>query len=292
MLAHQFESHPVGATIESPYSGDAMINPFDFTGKTVFVAGGTSGINLGVAEGFAAAGARLAVLSRSQAKVDAAVAQLSAHGNAALGIAADVREYGAVEVALKKIHATLGPIDVLVSGAAGNFPAPAMGLSANGFRSVVEIDLLGTFHVFRAAFALMQKPGGCMINISAPQAFVPMAFQMHVCAAKAGVDMVTRVAAMEWGAAGIRVNSVAPGPIDNTEGMRRLAPNDAVRAMVAQTVPLGRLGAVQDIANCCMWLASPLAGYVSGAVIPVDGGWSLGGTSVASAGMQKMLTGA
>jgi NAD(P)-dependent dehydrogenase (short-subunit alcohol dehydrogenase family) len=268
-----------------------MNQPFDFTGKTVFVAGGTSGINLGVAKGFAAAGARLVVLSRSQEKVDAAVAQLSTYGNKALGFAVDVREYAAVEEALKKTNEALGVIDVLVSGAAGNFPAPAMGMSAKGFRTVIDIDLMGTFHVLRAAFPFMKTPGGSMINISAPQAYVPMEFQMHVCAAKAGVDMITRVASMEWGAAGIRVNSVAPGPIDDTEGMRRLAPTEEVRQMVAESVPLGRFGTVEDIANCCLWLASPMASYVSGAVIPVDGGWSLGGTAVSSAGMKKMLMG-
>ena len=208
-----------------------MSNPLDFTGKTVFVAGGTSGINLGVAKGFAAAGARLAVLSRSQEKVEEAVALLSVNGNKAIGFAADVREYSAVEEALKKTHEAFGTIDVLVSGAAGNFPAPAMGMSAKGFRTVIEIDLLGTFHVLRAAFPFLRSPGGSIINISAPQAYVPMEFQMHVCAAKAGVDMITRVASLEWGGAGIRVNSVAPGPIDDTEGMRRLAPTEEVRAM-------------------------------------------------------------
>lgn len=269
-----------------------MSKPFDYSGKTIFVAGGTSGINLGVAIGFAEAGAKLAVLSRSQDKVNEAVALLKTKGAAeVIGFAADVREYNAVEEALKKTNETLGTIDVLVSGAAGNFPAPAMGMSAKGFRTVVEIDLLGTFHVFRAAFPFMKTPGGCMINISAPQAYIPMEFQMHVCAAKAGVDMVTRVAAMEWGAAGIRVNSIAPGPIDNTEGMRRLAPTEEVRKMVAESVPLGRFGNVQEIADCCLWLASPVASYVSGAVIPVDGGWSLGGTAVSSAGMKKMFMG-
>jgi NAD(P)-dependent dehydrogenase (short-subunit alcohol dehydrogenase family) len=269
-----------------------MSKAFDFTGKTVFVAGGTSGINLGVAIGFAEAGAKLAVLSRSQDKVNEAVALLKTKGAAeSIGFAADVREYNAVEEALKKANEALGMIDVLVSGAAGNFPAPAMGMSAKGFRTVVEIDLLGTFHVFRAAFPFMKTPGGCMINISAPQAYVPMEFQMHVCAAKAGVDMVTRVAAMEWGAAGIRVNSIAPGPIDNTEGMRRLAPTEEIRKMVAESVPLGRFGNVQEIADCCLWLASPMASYVSGAVIPVDGGWSLGGTAVSSAVMKKMFMG-
>src|SRR5688500_2113826 len=171
---------------------------FDFTGKTVFVAGGTSGINLGIALAFAEAGARVAVLSRSQDKVDAAVAKLQGArtGAQVLGFAADVREHPAVEAALAKTKEAFGAIDVLVSGAAGNFPAPAVGISPKGFRSVVEIDLLGTFHVLRAALPHMAQPGGCIINITAPQSYVPMEMQMHVCAAKAGVDMVTRVGAI------------------------------------------------------------------------------------------------
>ena len=264
-----------------------MSGPFDYSGKTVFIAGGTSGINLGVAHAFAKAGAKLAVISRKQDKVDAAVAALKTHGGEAIGFAVDVRDYAAVETAFKETRTRLGDIDVLISGAAGNFPAPALGISPNGFKSVVDIDLLGTFHVLRSAFPYLNKPGASIVNISAPQAYIPMEFQMHVCAAKAGVDMVTRVAAMEWAAAGVRINSVTPGPIDGTEGMDRLAPTEATRKLVAESVPLGHFGNTDDIANACLWLSSPLARYVTGVVLPVDGGWSLGGLSVSSAGMKK-----
>lgn len=262
-----------------------MANELNFTGRNVFVAGGTSGINLGIAEAFAQAGASVAVLSRKQDKVDTAVARLSNCGVRALGYAADVRDYPAVEAALRAAADELGELDVLVSGAAGNFPAPALGMSPNAFKSVVDIDLLGTYHVLRAAYPVLRKPGASVINISAPQAYTPMPLQMHVCAAKAGVDMVTRVAALEWGPAGVRVNSVVPGPIEGTEGMARLAPSSAARAAVVDSVPLGRQGTTRDIADCCLWLCSPLASYVTGAVIPVDGGWSLGGVSSLGRGL-------
>jgi NAD(P)-dependent dehydrogenase (short-subunit alcohol dehydrogenase family) len=137
----------------------------------------------------------------------------------------------------------------------------------------------------------MKQPGGSIINITAPQSYVAMEMQMHVCAAKAGVDMVTRVAAMEWGPLGVRVNSVSPGPIADTEGMNRLAPTEELRAIVTDSVPLKRCGTARDIANCCMWLASPMASYVTGAVIPVDGGWALGGASSSVASMKKALMG-
>jgi NAD(P)-dependent dehydrogenase (short-subunit alcohol dehydrogenase family) len=255
----------------------------DFKDHTVFVAGGSSGINLGIAEGFAARGARLAIISRSQERVDAAVRQLQAHGGEAIGMTADVRNPDAVEKALAAVHDRWGPIDVLISGAAGNFPAAALGMSPNGFRTVVDIDLKGTFNVLRLAHAYLKRPGASVINISAPQSYVPTKYQSHVCAAKAGVDMLTRVLAMEWGGDGIRVNSIVPGPIEGTEGIRRLVPTQEAMDRMLTTVPLGRLGTRADIANMALFLSSPLCSYVTGAIIPVDGGRSLGGGSDLSA---------
>ena len=201
---------------------------FDYAGSTVFVAGGTSGINLGIARAFAAAGARIGRCQPQPGEGRRRRRRSSAPG--ALGYAFDVRDAEAVSDALAAFAAEAGPIDVLVSGAAGNFPAAAKDLSPNGFKAVVDIDLLGTFHVMRAAYPHMRRPGGSIINISAPQAPIPMAMQIHVCAAKAGVDMVTRCLAIEWGPEGLRVNGVVPGPIDGTEGMARLAPTEAIRA--------------------------------------------------------------
>ncbi len=248
-----------------------------FDGKTVVVVGGTSGINRGIAEEFARQGARVAVASRKQAKVDDTVSSLQALGAEAMGFVADVRDPEAIETGLKAVHNRFGDFDVLVSGAAGNFPATAKGMSTNAFKSVVDIDLLGTFHVMKGAYPYLKKPGASVINISAPQAFLPMMAQAHVCAAKAGVDMVTRTLAMEWGPEGVRINSVVPGPIDNTEGMERLAPTDELRQLTVESVPLKRMGKTDDIANACLFLASSLAAYISGVVLPVDGGWCQGG---------------
>lgn len=257
----------------------------DFAGRTVFIAGGTRGINLGIAEAFAAAGARLAVVGRSQARIDAAVRRLRQHGGEVVGAPADVRNAEAVAAALKTAHDALGDIDVLVSGAAGNFPSAALGMSTNGFKAVVDIDLIGTFNVLHAGHAYLRRPGAAVVNISAPQALHPVALQSHVCAAKAGVDMLTRVLAIEWGGDGIRVNSVVPGPIEGTEGMARLAPTPEARQAIVRGVPLGRMGTPQDVANLVLFLASPQAAYISGAVIPVDGGWSTN----AAAGLASAL---
>ena len=248
-----------------------------FSGRHVFVAGGTSGINLGLAQAFARAGAHVTVISRSPDKVQAAADGLRALGAQALGISADVRDPAALEAALRQAHARFGDIDVLISGAAGNFIAPAAELSPNGFKTVVDIDLNGTFHVLRLAYPLLKKPGASIINISAPQGVNPTMYQVHACAAKAGIDMMTRVLAMEWGGAGVRVNAIAPGPIADTEGMRRLAPSPEALAKAVASVPLQRMGTLQDVAHMALFLASPQAGYVTGAVIPVDGGAALGG---------------
>lgn len=246
---------------------------------TVLVVGGTSGINLGVAEGFARAGARVVVVGRDQAKIDSATRILTQLGAEAQGFSADVRDPEALAEGVAQICAEWGELDVVVSGAAGNFPALATGMSANGFRSVVEIDLLGSFHVLQAVYPHLRKPGASVIHISAPQAMIPMIGQSHVCAAKAGVDMLTRTLAMEWGGEGIRVNSIIPGPIEHTEGMARLAPQQELREAICASVPLQRLGQVEDIAAACQFLACSEASFITGAILPVDGGWSLGGAS-------------
>jgi NAD(P)-dependent dehydrogenase (short-subunit alcohol dehydrogenase family) len=256
---------------------------FDFNGRHVFVFGGTSGINLGIAQAFAQRGATVAVAGRKQEKIDAALSSLATYGGAVSGYSLDVRQYDAVAAALATQVAAHGPIDVLVSGAAGNFPALAEKLSPNGFKSVIDIDLLGTFNVLRAAWEYLRKPGASVINISAPQAQIAMAMQVHVCAAKAGVDMVTRTLAIEWGAAGVRVNSVIPGPIDGTEGMARLAPSDAARQAVVDSVPMRRMGVPADVADACLFLGSSAARYISGAILPVDGGWAANGARMALA---------
>jgi NAD(P)-dependent dehydrogenase (short-subunit alcohol dehydrogenase family) len=246
-------------------------------GKSAFVAGGTSGINLEIARALADYGASVAVFSRRQEKVDAAVQDLSASGARITGYAGDVREYGAIERALRAAVEWSGPIDIVISGAAGNFVAPAAELTPNGFKAVVDIDLLGTFNVLRAAHGLLRKPGASLINISAPQSTEAYWGQAHVSAAKAGVDMLTRSLAVEWGPEGVRVNAIVPGPIIGTEGMARLAPDADLRASWERTNPLRRFGTGRDVANVALFLCSDAASYVNGAVIYCDGGQVLSG---------------
>ncbi|RQS71642.1 SDR family NAD(P)-dependent oxidoreductase [Burkholderia sp. Bp8963] len=245
----------------------------DFSGRHVFVFGGTTGINFGIAAAFARCGANVSVASRKRENVDAAVAALAGPRAQAHGVCADVRDFEAVGAAFDDAVRRFGPIDVLISGAAGNFLCDANAMSANGFRVVVEIDLIGSFNVIRQAYPHLRKPGASIVNITAPQATVPMRYQAHAAAAKAGVDQLTRVLALEWGTDCLRVNAISPGPIDGTEGFRKLiARTDSELAAAEAAVPLRRFGTADDIANLALFLASPYASYVSGAVIPCDGG--------------------
>jgi NAD(P)-dependent dehydrogenase (short-subunit alcohol dehydrogenase family) len=245
-------------------------------GKVAFVAGASSGINLEIARQFAAHGAKVAILSRSPDKIEAAAKGLRDEGFTVIALPGDVRDYGRLEAAFAETVAAFGKIDIVLSGAAGNFLAPALGMSANAFKTVIDIDLLGTFNVFRASFEHLNRPGASLITITAGQAVRPMMFQIHACAAKAGVNMVTKCLAMEWGPAGVRVNAISPGPIADTEGMARLAPNAEMEAQTKGRIPLRDYGTKRDIADMALFLASDAANYITGSIFNVDGGSELG----------------
>ena len=242
-------------------------------GKTAFVAGGTSGINLGIAKRFADLGSRVAVAGRNPDKAAAAAAEI---GGGALGLTCDVRDYDATRAAMETAAGEFGGFDIVVSGAAGNFVAPALGMSANGFRTVVDIDLNGTFNVFRGCYDLLKRPGASLIAISAGQAVNPVMMQAHVCAAKAGINHLVRVLAMEWGPEGVRVNGISPGPVAGTEGMARLTPDAESEAALKASIPLRRYAEVPEIAEAAVFLSSESAAYVTGTIFDCDGGSQLG----------------
>lgn len=245
-------------------------------GRRALVTGGATGIGRGIATALARHGARVCLASRKADVLEKAAAEIAAEtGQTIISVAADVRDAEAVTRAVDHCTSELGGLDIVVNNAAGNFLAPAATMSSNAFRSVVEIDLLGTFHVSRAAFdALVESGRGSILNISATLHYQGTPLQAHAASAKAGIDGLTRTLAVEWGRLGVRVNAIAPGPIGDTEGMRRLAPGKAGE-IVAKAIPVGRMGTVRDIADCAVYLSSDAAAFVNGAIFVIDGGQHL-----------------
>ncbi len=248
-----------------------------FKGRNALISGGTSGINLGIAKVLSAAGANVSVFGRDPDKSKAAADEIAAAGSSlTLGLAADVRDPEAVAAVIGQTAEAWGPLDIVVAGAAGNFPAPAIDIKPKGFKAVVDIDLLGTYNLFWSAFEHLRKPGASLIAITAPQATRPWPMQAHVCAAKAGINMLVKCLALEWGPAGIRVNAISPGPIEGTEGMARLAPTPDIAEAHKRRLALKRWGRAEEIGRLTAFLCSPEADYITGGVYPCDGGSDLG----------------
>jgi peroxisomal 2,4-dienoyl-CoA reductase len=246
-------------------------------GRVAFVTGGGTGITGGVARALAEAGAAVALVSRKLDHLEPAAQAINENGGKAIAVTTDVRQPEEVEKAIAQTIEQLGKIDIVVNGAAGNFLCAAEELSPNGFGTVVDIDLKGTFNVCRAAFAQLKEHRGQILNISATLHYLGTPMQLHVSAAKAGIDALTRNLAVEWGRYGIRVNAIAPGPIEDTEGMKRLVPVP-VKERLLKKIPVGRFGRIADIEKAAVFLCSDAASFISGVVLVVDGGHWLNGT--------------
>lgn len=241
------------------------------TGHVALVTGGGTGITGGVARALSEAGAQVCLVSRRLEHLEPSAERIRAVGGEALAVAADVRNMEDVERAVAAAVERFGKLDIVVNGAAGNFLCPAEELSPNGFGTVVDIDLKGTFNVSRAAFNELKKHRGQILNISATLHYGGTPLQLHVSAAKAGVDALTRNLAVEWGRYGIRTNAIAPGPIEDTEGMKRLVPPD-VKERLRGYIPLRRFGLIRDIERAAVFLCSDAASFINGAVLVIDGG--------------------
>lgn len=242
-------------------------------GRTALITGGSSGIGLGIAQVFASLGANLVIVGRSQEKLDAAEQLLSSRGQV-LTVAADVRDYEATRNVIQQSIDRFGGLDILINNAAGNFHCPFEDMTPNGWRAVVDIDLNGTFNYCHAAFSALKNSafGGRIINISLAQAVSGWPGSAHAASAKAGVTALTRSLAVEWGPHAIRINNVLPGPIENTEGLRRLyeARDEADKEL--SRMALGHFGHTDDIAQACVYLASPAGNFITGCDLTVDGG--------------------
>lgn len=250
------------------------------SGRVALVTGGGSGIGAGIARLLGRQGAKVGLMGRKLDKLERVAGEIRDAGGVALPLPADVRDFAAVQERVSALVAEHGQLDIVVNGAAGNFPVPAASLSSNGFKAVIDIDLVGTFHVSRAAFEHLSKRGGSIVNITATQAFVPTLLQAHVGAAKAGIEKLTKDLALEWGRFGIRLNTIAPGPVDGTEGMARLTPG-VEEDQLKKRLPLGRYATIDEIAHAVLFLVSPAGAYMTGSMLLMDGGLALlGGSSL------------
>lgn len=268
-------------TLDSEYATKGPWKSDLFQGKVVFVTGGGGTICRVQTEAMVLLGARAAIIGRSEARTITAAEEISklAKPGAVLPIPkVDVRDYKQLQQAVARTVEKFGRIDYVIAGAAGNFIADFAHLSPNAFKSVVDIDLLGSFNTVKACLPELLKTKGSVLFVSATLHYYGVPFQAHVGAAKAGVDALSNALAVELGPLGIRCNCVAPGPIDNTEGLKRLTPGE-LKSSATKAIPLQRLGTTKDIADVTVFLFSPAASFVSGTITAVDGGaWHVGTT--------------
>jgi peroxisomal 2,4-dienoyl-CoA reductase len=235
-------------------------------GRVALITGGATGIGKEIARTLGKHGAKLAITSRKQENLDAARQEFEGEGIECIALSSDVRNPEAVEKVIASTLEKYGALNIVVNCAAGMFPASIERMSYNAFKTIVDIDLLGTYNVTRAAFtAYLKEHGGCIVNITAPFEHWGVSSMAHVAAAKTGVESLTRTCAVEWAPLGIRVNAVAPGFISETEGVKRFGdsldiPDKALK------------GTKQDMANAVLFLVSDSASFISGVEIRVDGG--------------------
>jgi len=219
-------------------------------------------------------GANAVIVGRKLDRLTAAAEELSKEtGRTCIPAQADVRYPEKLKEAVSKAIEKFGKIDFVICGAAGNFLAPISGLSENAFRTVIEIDALGTYNTIKATLPHVRASKGSYIHVSATFHYRGYPYQVHVSAAKAAVDATSNVLAVEEGPFGVRSNVIAPGPVSDTEGMDRLSPkNPGAAQKVAATIPLGRMGTTGDVANAAVFLFSDAANNITGQIIAVDGG--------------------
>ena len=251
---------------------------FSLAGKTALITGGSRGIGEATAITFAQAGADVAVTSRKLPDLERVAAEIKKLGRKSLAVECHVGRMEQLQPLVDQVQQVFGKIDILVNNAGTSFYDPALEMSEKGWDSVLNLNLKGVFFLSQAVARLMVKQGGGnIINVSSTAGFQAQIPTAHYSVAKAGVNMVTKVLAKEWAQYNIRVNCIAPGPIETKMFDAMFAPiaeedKEAAKKGFAQTVPLGRAGKPEEIADTMLFLASQASSFVTGQTLLVDGG--------------------
>jgi NAD(P)-dependent dehydrogenase (short-subunit alcohol dehydrogenase family) len=255
-----------------------MLSADSLKDQVAIVTGGGTGIGLAIAERMGALGARVVIGSRDAKHLEAGNAALRHAGLDPLTVQVDVRNPEQVDEMVARTLRHYGRIDILVNNAAGNFICKAEDLSPNGWNAVVGIVLNGSFYCSRAVgrHMIARKQGGAIVSVLANYVWTGSPGTIHSAAAKAGVMSMTQTLAVEWAPHAIRVNAVAPGPIESEGAARQLWKTADAAERIRRTVPLGRWGQPHEVAEAVAFLASPAADYITGEILTIDGGSRLG----------------
>lgn len=249
---------------------------FDIRDKVTLVSGGSRGIGKALARGFAERGARVVITGRDEATLSAAAAEISTPDCRVQTLVCDVADVPAVRQAVESIHAEHGRIDVLLNVAGVNIRQPSLNFSEDEYDFVLDINLKGAFFIVQEVGRRMTGQGsGSIINVDSLNTYAPVKNVTPYAMSKAGVVMLTRSLALEWGPKGVRVNTIAPGFI-LTDLTQKLWSDPTMREWGETNTPLGRMGEVDDLVGAAVFLASEASAFMSGQVVRVDGGFTAG----------------